>query len=194
LFGTINDLHGQIQVRERATMDTIFTVNSNIKDILNYHKTVSGKVTLNNLNGKFDADFTENFFGSHIQFEEGIKGNFFIDLEKENEELQGEITVDDFKIIRALTDMVSNEDYRYQGVINGSLQIGGSLKEPWINGHFFGDKFVLNEVGYYQPEIAFTANRTKVIADSIKLYHNNIEWLNGSLNYLKGMGIVKQSD
>lgn len=183
LFGTINDLYGQIQVRDRATMDTVFTLSTNLKDVLKSHKTVSGKITLKNLNGQFDAELTENFFGSHIQFDEGISGNLFIDLEKENDQLQGEVTFNDFKIIKVLSNFTLNDDYRYQGELNGNIKIGGNLKDPWVNAHIFGDKFVLNGVGYYQPEISFTANRTKFIADSVKIYHNNVEWLQGGLEW-----------
>ncbi len=182
LFGTINDLHGEIQVRESATMDTIFTLSTNLKDVLKFHKTVTGKITLKNLNGKYEADFTEKFLGSHIKFEEGITGNFFVDLEKESDQLQGALTFNDFKIVRALSNFAS-DDYRYQGTVNGNIEIGGSLKDPWVNTYLSGDKFVLNDVGYYQPEIAFRADRTKLVADSIKIYHNNIEWLNGDLEW-----------
>ncbi|KAA3617395.1 MAG: DUF748 domain-containing protein [Calditrichaeota bacterium] len=182
LYGTVNDLHGQVQVRDRSSADTIFTLSTNLINVLEPHKKLIGKINLKNLNGSYEADFTENFFGSQINFEEGIAGNFYLDLEKQANQLQGEITINDFKIIRALSNS-SNDDYRYQGEINGDILFGGSLKEPWMKADLRGDKFVLNDIGYYQPEVKFTADRTRFIADSVKISHNNIELLNGNLEW-----------
>ncbi len=183
LTGSVNDLHGKIQVRDKATQDTVLTMATNLKNVLDFHKSMTGKIIFENLTGSYDADFTENFFGGRIEFNEGIKGHLFVDLEKEEEQLQGELSIDAFKLIKAFSDIGADNDYRYQAEINGNVQIGGSLKSPWLKAHFFGDKFVFNEIGYYQPEIAFSVDRTKVVADSIKIYHNNIEWLNGNLEW-----------
>ncbi|MCB9057346.1 MAG: hypothetical protein H6627_02200 [Calditrichae bacterium] len=182
LTGTFDNLQGRVLAFDKTSADTVFQLTTNLKDILEKHKKVNGSIFFKNLNGKYEADFDDRFLGSYFAFDEGIEGRFFINLKSE-EELQGNIDITNFKVFEAFSDKYIADDYRKQGEINGSLKISGTIKDPKVDVALSGEKFVLNEVGYYQPRLHCTIDRTKVLADTIRIFHNNYKILSGSLEW-----------
>ncbi len=178
LSGSINNLKGNISVIDQKNEKSIFHLNTSIHNLLKSHRQISGDIELRQLSGGFDFDLSSDFLGGSFEFPEGIKGELYLDLAKD-EQLSGNINITDFNVIQAFTDSAFNDDFRLQGSINGNVEVSGTFSDPKIRAHLYGDKFVFNEMGYYQTEVNLFADKTKISLDSINITLNNVPILQG---------------
>lgn len=183
LSGTINNLNSTLEVFNNASDDSIMIINASVKEILKENKKISGNIEFTNMKGSFGANFNSTLLASHFFFDDGIYGEFIVDLSKENEEIAGEVFIEKLKILKAFSGTSFENDIRYQGEISGKLGLSGSLKSPQIQGDIHGDRFVINDVGYFQPEFSFMLDNTSLSLDLIKISHNNSLVLNGNLDW-----------
>lgn len=178
LSGSINNLKGNISVVDQKNEKSIFHLNTTIHNLLKSHRQISGDIELRQLSGGFDFDLSNDFLGGSFEFPEGITGELYLDLAKE-EQLSGNIHITDFNVIQAFTDSAFKDDFRLQGSINGDVEVSGTFSDPKIYAHLYGDKFVFNEIGYYQTEVNLFADKTKISLDSINITLNNVPILQG---------------
>ncbi|MGD9897874.1 MAG: hypothetical protein AB7T22_01980 [Calditrichaceae bacterium] len=178
LSGSINNLKGNISVVDQQSANTIFQLNTSIGNLLKAHRQISGDIELRQLTGGFDFDLSSDFLGGSFEFPEGINGELYLDLTKD-EQLSGRINITDFNVIQAFTDSKFKDDFRLQGSINGNVEISGTFSDPKFHAHLYGDKFVFNEIGYYQTEVNLFADKTKISLDDINITLNNVSILQG---------------
>jgi len=182
LSGTLNDLTGDVIIGRKSEADTIFTLHTSIKDLLGEVKKIDGSIRLANLKGDFEADISPGFLGSYFNFGNQLAGEFFLDINK-TEQLQGKLNFNALRLYSALSSRYDNSDYRYQAELNGKIDISGTLDKPLIKGRLMGDRFVFNDVGYYQPLVDFHADHTRFVADSIVLFRNNQPIVDGNFSW-----------
>jgi len=181
--GYANDFSGEVLVKDIASKDTIATLTTRVENLLAETKTASGKVSYKNLHGDYEIEFDPTNMQSEFNLDDMIYGEFAIDLLKEEDQLDGKIEIEEFKVLQTLFDNYPEDDYRYQNEIYGEIDIFGTLKNPRVKSRLYGEKFVLNNVGYFQPELYFSLDRTSVRLDTIRISHNNMEIVKGNLSW-----------
>lgn len=182
LKGGLNNLRGQITLNHASNSELFMLINADIKNLLKEDKSFSGTIDFKNLSGSFKAQFNPTQLASHFSFNEGIDGEIIVDLSEKNDQLKGKINFTDFKILQLFEDNNIN-GYGKEGEINGNITLFGDLISPGLKGEFTGNKFVINEIGYYQPQISFDLNRSTLNVNKIKIFHNNNEITGGYLNW-----------
>ena len=182
IAGKFDDLKGDVYIGSRQYGDSLFFLTSNISDLGSDHIKIYGDAKINNLNGRYELDVGSGFLGSYFNFENEIDGNFFLDVNKD-EQLSAAINFKKFKIYQVLLDHFPADDFRYQAVINGQVNLSGSLKDPQLMASLNGDKFVFNNLGYYQPDFDVRLSGTRLNVDTLKLYNNNKLVMDGFFNW-----------
>ncbi len=182
LSGTINDLKGAILFRRKNKPDTLFSATTHILNLTGKKHTFTGHVNVGQLIGDYRVDMTRDFLGSDFNFENMLKGNFVIDLSR-NSALSGDIQLDRFKLYK-LAGMKPGDDYKTQAYLDGSIQIGGNLKEPRLEGYISGDQFVFNDQGYFKPELKVSINRRRLVVDTLNIFQNNRTIFTGQATWL----------
>jgi len=182
LSGGLDQLSGQILVQPVRSNKQLFRLETTIENLFKENRQFYGNINLFNLDGQYDFFFNNEFLGGDFNLGEGLDGELHIDITKE-EQLNGQITFKEFKALQAFSDSLTPNDFRYQGNINGQIGISGTVYEPKIKGNLAAEKFVYNDIGYYQAELIFDADRTKVSADTVLVSLNNSPILDGKLNW-----------
>ncbi len=183
LSGVMNDLNGSLEFYEKTSNEPLIILNTRVKDIVKENKIVSGNIKILNMEGSFGANINSTLLASHFYFDDGLKGELIIDLSKEDEEVNGSINIENLKIQQALVNTLVENDYRYQGEISGDVNISGSIEKPIVKGKLRGAKFVLNEIGYFQPQAVISLEKTSLKVDSIAIYHNNLPVVEGRFSW-----------
>ena len=182
LSGYLNNLSGGIKVIDKYNSNNDFKLNASILNLLSAYKQIKGGIELKGLFGFYEFDLSNDFFGGTFNFPDGIDGELYIDFTKE-EHLSGIINFSDFNIMQAFTDSSLTDDFHLLGNVNGKVNISGDIPNPIFKAHLYGDKFVLNDVGYYQAELILNADRTKINVDSLTISLNNTPILEGELGF-----------
>ncbi len=181
LRGSFNKLSGTIKLVDRANEERFFNVNTTINNLLKKNKQINGNIRLKHLTGFYEFDLSNDFFGGSFQSAQGIDGDLYFDLKKE-EQLSGIVNFHDFNILPFFKDSASTDDFRMQGRINGAIEIGGRYDDPNIKADLYGDKFVFNDIGYYRAELKMQADRFKARVDTLVFSLNNIPILGGNVD------------
>lgn len=182
LSGKLNDLKGQILISGIGEAPELFRLDTEIRDLFRENKNISGQINVKNLQGAYEFVFNNSFLGGDFNLGTGIDGEFYIDLTKE-EQLVGQVLIEDFKIIQAFADSAVSSDFRNLGSLNGTMAIAGTVYEPTLHSRLVAEKFVFNDIGYYQAELDLKADRTMIKADTILISLNNSPVLQGNLNW-----------
>lgn len=182
LTGSLNDLRGKIFIAPIKGTKNLFSLNTRIKNLLKPDKEITGDINLKNIKGAFEVFFNNQFLGGDFNLGKEVKGELYLDITKE-EQLYGKVEFDKFNITRALTDSMIQNDFRSLGNLNGDIEISGTVYEPKIEGRILADKFVFNDIGYYQARMDFHADRSKFQTDTLTLSLNNVPIMAGSVNW-----------
>ena len=182
LSGSFESLRGKVYVNDRDNFENRFELNMQIADFLQPRRKVNGELTVKNLNGKYSFTQSEDFLNGTFNFNNEIRGLITIDF-KDEEQVSGMIDFNKFKLLRAFSSLNAADDIINQAEINGSVFFSGNINDPRVKADLFADKFVINNIGYYQAEIHLQSNSSKIFADSLIIYLNNLPILNGTLVY-----------
>jgi len=182
LTGGLDLLTGQILASPGRSKKQLFKFETTIKNLLEGNRRIYGDVDLFNLDGKYDFIFNNQFIGGEFDLGGGLNGELYVDITKE-EQLHGQINFKDFKVVQAFSDTLATNDFRYQGNINGQIGLTGTVYEPKVSGELHAEKFVYNNIGYYQAELKFNADHTKVSADTVMISLNNLPIMDGRLTW-----------
>ena len=182
LSGSIDELNGSIFVHEKDKPLNDFIFKTTVKDLFTNHKEFFGEVEIKNLKGSFNTFLNSEIFNAAIDFPDGISGELNIDLTAD-EQLKGELRFTDFKVLKVFSDSSTVDDFRMQGQLNGNIAINGSLDNPQYHSELSADKFVVNEMGYYQAMLNMHGDFNNIFIDSISVSLNNQPYLQGSVHY-----------
>lgn len=178
LDGSLDRLNGNAIVIDRTNIHNDFRLNAVFTKLLSDQKEVKGSVELKRLIGFYDISFKNDFLQGNFHFPEGIDGDLSLDLST-SERLAASVKFDKFNIIRVFTDSLLQDEFHLLGQINGEIIVGGELRDPQLQAYLFGDKFVFNDIGYYQAELQISANQDSVIFDSVEVSLNNLPLIAG---------------
>jgi len=182
LQGALENLSGKVFVSDRDNSENRFELSMQITNLLGSRRQVSGEVTVNNLHGSYSFTQSEDFLNGTFNFSDEIRGLITIDF-KDEEQVSGIIDFNKFKVFRAFSDATMADDIINQAEINGSVHLSGEINDPRVKADLFADKLVINNIGYYQTEIHLHSDSSRIVADSLMIYLNNLPILNGSLTY-----------
>lgn len=181
LSGTLESFNGNISVFNRQNLRTAFRLTTSIQNIFSGQEQIKGGLQLINLDGLYSISLGKQTLNAQFRFPAGIDGVIsFNNLE--DSKLSGYVHFQNFNVMQALSDSASRDDFRLLGAVNGHIDIGGSLQNPEIHGLLTGDKFVFNDVGYYQTELKFSAGSRLFSIDSLSVSLNNWPVLQGRGN------------
>ncbi len=152
-----------------------------ISNLFSKERIIDGLCRLKQLNGQVHLKVLPSLLNGYFDFSRQIYGNIRIDLSKANY-LSTKLTFNDFKIMQAISDSIDVDDFRMLGSLNGVLDIAGDFNNPKFSGNISGDRFVFNNIGYYQLELKFAGNKEFVKLDSLLIAINNLPILQGRGN------------
>ncbi len=179
LSGSLKDgINSEIVFSKKNHPKDRIELQTRITDLFARKKTIQGLGRLKNLEGSLSFQISPEKLSGQFNFQDQILGQVLIDLQKESY-LSSQIKFNDFKIMRAISDSVSGDDFRLLGSVNGQLDLAGSFQNPVLNGNLTGDRFVFNDIGYYQFNLKFAANKSFVKLDSLLIAINNLPVIQG---------------
>ncbi|HID38925.1 MAG TPA: hypothetical protein EYP36_05370 [Calditrichaeota bacterium] len=179
LSGTFSRLKGQILVTDRQNSKNDFRLNTVIKYPFSNHRDVKGSISFRNLLGFYDIALTPEKVEAVLRFPAGIIGKFSF-APGLDDAIRGQIRFQNFNVLQTFQDSTLSEDFRVQGSINGNILVDGTIQEPLLVADLSGDKFVFNDIGYYQANIHAAADKKRITLDSLDISLNNVNITKGS--------------
>ncbi len=180
--GTANQLDGNIEIFDRQNPSDIFVLRTSINRLLKDKRLIKGTIHYKNIDGNYHVNLTPSKMQGEFKVNHELQGDLKIDL-LSDKPLSGTFNFDDFNIMRLFADSVLSDDFRFQGSIDGQITLSGTLNDPVLNARLSGEKFVFNDVGYYQAEASLNATRERWKLDSLAISLNNIPILKGTLEH-----------
>ncbi len=177
LVGTFNNLNAQISVVDKEIPARQFAIESSIKDLLKAEKKIGGMVQFNKLKGEYLLSFGDDFLTGSIQSNHSMVGFVDINMTRE-EQIKATLDLEKFEVNKLLTDTTLSG----YGEINGKIEINGSLDDPNMIAKLNGDRFIINDMGYYSFDINLQADTSQFLIDTLEVALNNLTILNGSVN------------
>ncbi len=186
LSGSFKDgVNSQIIISKKSNPKDRIELYTRISNLFAREKTISGLCRLKNLEGNLEFKVSSEKLNGWFNFQNQVLGQVDIDLKKESY-LSTQVKLQDFKVMRALSDSVASDDFRLLGALNGELDLHGSFQNPELSGSITGDRFVFNDIGYYQFNLKFAANKSFIKLDSLLIAINNLPVIQG-----KGFADIK---
>ncbi len=179
LSGTFRQLKGQIVVNDRQNSKNDFQLNTVINYPFSSRRGVKGSVSFRNLLGFYDIDLNPEKVKALFRFPAGINGriSFAPGLD---DAISGEIQFQDFNVLQTFKDSTLAEDFRLQGNVNGKIVIDGTINDPLLTADLSGNKFVFNNIGYYQANLQAVVDKKRITVDSLDINLNNVNIMKGS--------------
>ena len=176
LVGSFQELNAQISVVDRLIPERQFSITANVTDLMETRKNVSGILKFNKFQGEYNIDIGTNFLKGLIQSNHSLKG--FVDINPDRlQPLQASLDFNKFEINKLFTDTTLSG----YGEINGNLTVTGSLDDPRVNAAINGDRFIINDMGYYSFDLEMVADTSIFQLDTIRVALNNTNLLGGNL-------------
>lgn len=180
LVGKFNDLDGYITIINRSDPSNFFRLNTRIQNLFHANKTIQGRVQLKNLSGDYLFNLSPERMTGKFEFPEGITGNILFDVAR-GKKLDGTIDLNDLNVMQIFSDSLISDDFRLMGALNGRIRIGGDIANPNLAADIRGDKFVFNDIGYYQTSFKLRADTSRLVVDSLLVSLNNLPFVKGNL-------------
>jgi hypothetical protein len=176
LAGTIGDLNAQVSIVDRANPKRQFAITSNIHDLIKVEKRINGSIKFNKFLGEYNLSLGNDFLTGSIQSNHTMRGSIDLNLSRE-EQIRCILNLNNFALNKLLIDTTLSG----YGELNGDVNITGTLDDPRMNAALIGDRFVINDMGYYSFDLALEADTNRLKLDNLKIALNNRAILNGSL-------------
>jgi len=176
LIGSFKDLNAQISIIDLADPERQFAVTANITNLLEDEKNASGNIRFNKFSGDYRVAVGDNYLKGSISSNHSLRGSIEI-LPERHEPLNASVQFDHFEINKMLTDTTLSG----YGEINGQITIGGDIDNPKLVAELKGDRFIINDMGYYSFDLSMDADTSMIHIDTVKIALNNANILDGSL-------------
>jgi len=177
LRGTFNNLNTQISIVDKEIPERKFSFTSSIVDLMKSEKRIGGAVQFNKLKGEYAFSFGEDFLTGSVQSNHSMVGLVDINMTREDQ-INAILDLEKFEINKLLTDTTLSG----YGEINGKIKINGSLDDPQMVAKLNGDRFIINDMGYYSFDVDLHADTSQFLIDTLIVALNNRAILNGSIN------------
>ncbi len=176
LVGPFSDLNTELKFFIRNNEAKALVLNGNIKDLLEIEKTISGNWKFNDFTGNANFKLGEEYLLGDIFSEDYITSKIDLNLQRK-EQLNAFLKLNNFNINQFFTDTT----FGGYGDITGDFNIKGDLDNPVVTSSFEGNKFVLNDVGYYKFTTHLQATKDILDFDSLSISLNNLPILTGDV-------------
>ena len=181
LSGTPNDLHGSLFFSDVKDSGK-YVFNGQILNAFRKSSRVDGTIKIDNLAGHYQSLINPHKIETNFQFDEKLNGRFMVNWDS-SAAIDGDFKINNLNLYQVFNDSGRVGDYRRQGALSGRITLNGSLEKPVLKAQLTGDRFVLNDVGYYQPVIRVFADRTKIDFGEVRLNYNNTSLLDGHFTW-----------
>ncbi|GEM_PF-3065108 len=178
--GTLDNFKGLFAVSNRKNKNLSLKLHSFVHGLFTANKKMWGSIEFKNLFGYYSMDINDQNIVSRLNFPSGINGSVLLDLTK-NGAVSGRLNVHDFNPFQIFSDSTFIRNANYEGQVNGTLSLSGSFKDPHLSARLSGDRFILNNIGYYQGSLIAEADKKTFGLDSLSLSLNNVPILAGTM-------------
>jgi hypothetical protein len=175
--GPLNNINMQLTVQNLDHPAKPFIISGQIHNLFEVEKQLTGDITFHDFTGKIMVNFNEHQISATLQDAPKLLAQVNLDIAGDRF-LNSKIDFNNFD----LGTLYENDSATELGTINGSIKINGTTDNPQINARINGDRFVINNIGYYRFDLALVADTALVQVDSLRLYLNNVPALKGYLS------------
>ena len=128
LSGAFKDgVNSQIIISKKSNPKDRIELYTRISDLFAKEKSISGLCRLKNLEGNLKFQFSPEKLNGQFNFQNQILGRVDIDLKKESY-LSSQVKLQDFKVMRALSDSVASDDI--SSVVSALRVVAGADDQP----------------------------------------------------------------
>jgi hypothetical protein len=175
--GPINNLSSQILIQGKSQKGNKLLFTNTVKNLMETEQYLDGKISLNRFEGVYSFTMNENSFLGKLNSNGSLEGIINIDLLRD-EQIQSHINFSRLDFGQFWHDSTSQD----LGELSGKIKINGNFDNPIITANFEGDKFVINDIGYYKFDMNLYADTNYVNIDTAIIALNNVPMVNGSLS------------
>jgi len=177
LVGLFNSINAELKISHKQAPATELVLSAQIKNILRKEKSIAGKWEINNFNGVVNFTLGEEHLVGNIKSGNHIFGELDLNLNRENQ-LKTNINLDHFDLGMFLKDSSIQE----HGQLSGIIKVNGNLDNPVVDAKLKGDRFVINDIGYYRFDTELTLVDSILDFTTLDISLNNSPILNGNVN------------
>ncbi|TFH02533.1 MAG: hypothetical protein E4H13_01720, partial [Calditrichales bacterium] len=178
LSGTINNLNTTISIVDKELPQRSFKFTSSVTNLVEKTKEIEGEINFNKFKGDYRFTIGEDHLKGTIRSNHSLRGDIDINL-KRAEQVKGKVILEEFAINKMLTDTTLSG----YGEIDGLIQVSGNLDNPKTSAQLTGDKFIINEIGYYSFQLSLASDTSNLAIDTMRISVNNTNVLEGSLKF-----------
>jgi hypothetical protein len=177
LSGPLNSLNLQFTIQNYQDPSRHLTLSSHVIDLLEKESHITGNIKFNGFQSSYNILFGRSFLRGSLSSGDYFSGDIDLELGREDQ-IQATIVLDQFPITK-----IDDESFLGQaGFFNGDINIGGTLDDPGFTAHINGDKFIINDIGYYKFDMTMSGVPAILNIDSLQIALNNVPVLSGFLN------------
>ncbi len=175
ISGPLNDLHFQVSTQNRKNPKRVFNFNAHVVNLLLPEKHIEGSLTFNDLESQYVFNVNPTQVRGIIESNASMKGIVDIDLNRQ-EQVRSLFQFTGLQVNKLFTDSLFNDE----ASLFGSISVTGDPKDLVYQVHLQGDRFILNDVGYYRFDVMIDKDREKMVIDTLRATLNNQTVLQGS--------------
>jgi len=175
ISGPLNDLNFQVTATGVKNPEREFNFNAHVLDLLLPEKQVEGKLLFNDFESLYEFRIGESYVRGTMQSNASMKGVIDIDLDR-TDQVRSLFEFTGLHINKLLNKPLLNEE----AAIFGNISISGDLKDPEYQVGLRGDRFIINDVGYYRFDLVVNESANQLNIDTLRVTLNNKSVLDGS--------------
>ena len=181
LSGELNDLQASFYFEDmQGGVNYLF--NGHMRDALSKTIMFDGLIKVDNLEGVYHSRLNREHLSAWFNFQDNITGDVQINW-LSDAQISGGLKFTDLNFYKIFTADTIKNDYRKQGTVSGEITLAGNIDRPLLQGELKGNRFVFNNIGYFQPTIKIKANRTQIDLQDIRIDQNNSTILHGNISW-----------
>ncbi len=175
ISGPFNDLNFQVTARSRSNPEREFNFNAHVMDMLLPEKRIEGSLQFNDFASNYEFRVGDSYVRGTMKSNASMKG--IIDIDKNRpEQIRTMFDLTGLHVNKLFNDPALNQE----AAIFGNISINGELKNPRYSVRLTGDRFIINNVGYYRFDLALDQRSEILTIDTLQVALNNKSVLGGS--------------
>ena len=174
--GNFRTLYTEFRMLHKKNPNQNMILTATIDDILNPVKMIKSKINIMHLDADADLILGQDYITGRLISGDFLRGDIDINLHRDSQ-IQSRITIDNMKV----DDLLNKTLFGEEGAINGEVTITGTLDDPEINSTLTGDRWMINDVGYYNVLMDLTLKDNRLYVDPFHVALNDSSILDGTL-------------
>ncbi len=173
-------------VSEKNPLKNIVDVNGHIKDLFFDDQRFRGKFVANTepqeLNGKFDVAFSVDGVETQIEVP-GVLNSRLNYGYQPDAPLYGKVRIPRFSLSNYLENSDKVSEIIEDGILDGSIDLSGTMRDPQIDFDLNLQEFIVNGVGYYNSHISGSLENQLLTFDDLWMRLNSDSVINANLTW-----------